>query len=256
MSLSAITESARDGGSGWVLSGGLGPFKARAYRAALGRGRFATADEAISALVSTYVPLGRGQFVHYSSNPRRNPDLYAEIVADAEGYGDFYEDVIQPFIYRWAKREAKARLRGTSLHQIDTGAWESIVKQYCKAKRVPCPKGDELTRIALKLTHHFDADWSHWADQSMDDEIYPNPARPERRRSAHTNPRSGLRPGDEFTHRHPGYGFRGVVSYGRVVRVRGNGDIEWVDALGHMQPDILAADVAAKRVFVRQRKPR
>lgn len=104
--------------------------------------------------------------------PAAEHPVTAAILADAEAFGPFYEDVLQPFLASWAKREAEATLRGASIHQIDTGAWENVVKQFCRHRKLRVTAEDRTT-IALDLTRRFAAEWEDYAAHAIDDLTYP-----------------------------------------------------------------------------------
>jgi hypothetical protein len=96
------------------------------------------------------------------------------ILADEEAVGPFYEEVLQPFLWDWAGREAKKRVRGGSLHQIDMNAWEDLVRQWIRWTQGRAVPEAEITRAARALDHRFDPLWSDWADVRVEDELYPS----------------------------------------------------------------------------------
>ena len=100
------------------------------------------------------------------------------ILADEEAVGPFYEEVLQPFLWSWAGREAKTRVRGGALHAIDTGAWEDLVRQWVRwSKTTPSPSAGEIGQAARILERHFDSLWHDWAEVRVEEQIYP-PERP------------------------------------------------------------------------------
>lgn len=104
------------------------------------------------------------------------------IIADEANVGTFYEEVLQPFLWSWAGREAKTRVRGGALHAIDTGAWEDLVRQWVRwSKTTPSPSAGEIGQAARILERHFDSLWHDWAEVRVEEQIYP-PERPASRR--------------------------------------------------------------------------
>ena len=112
--------------------------------------------------------------VRRSGSGNTSSPLADAILADEEAVGPFYEEVIQPFLWDWASREAKKRVRGGSLHAIDTGAWEDVVRQWIRWTQGRAVPAAEITRAALALDRHFDPLWSDWADVRVEEELYPS----------------------------------------------------------------------------------
>jgi hypothetical protein len=112
--------------------------------------------------------------VRRSGSGNTSSPLADAILADEEAVGPFYEEVLQPFLWSWASREAKKRVRGESLHAIDTGAWEDVVRQWIRWTQGRAVPAAEITRAALALDRRFDALWSDWADVRVEDELYPS----------------------------------------------------------------------------------
>lgn len=81
------------------------------------------------------------------------------IIRNARDFGPFFEDVVQPMLLAWAKKEAKLRMRRQTLGQIDTDAWERIIRKWCRIQGWPVPAPAALTQQALVLTRHFEQDW-------------------------------------------------------------------------------------------------
>ena len=111
--------------------------------------------------------------VRRSGSGNTSSPLADAILADEEAVGPFYEDVIQPFVWSWASREAKMRIHGGSLYAIDTGAWESVVRQWIRRTKGPAVSMEEITRAALALARHFDPLWNNWADERVEEQMYP-----------------------------------------------------------------------------------
>lgn len=99
------------------------------------------------------------------------------IIRNAADFGPFFEDTVQPMLRAWAQKEAKLRMRRQTLGQIDTDAWERVIRKWCRVQKWPVPAPAALTQQALVLTRHFEQDWEAMVDLLVDEaymrKLYP-----------------------------------------------------------------------------------
>jgi hypothetical protein len=106
-------------------------------------------------------------------NPSSGTQVATSIIRNADEYGAFYEDVVQPRLVKWAKTAASSVIREKRVRPISAGVWTDIAQMWVVAHGRPLLSAAEAASAAEVLRQRFQPEADDYVGGAIDDILYP-----------------------------------------------------------------------------------